>query len=118
MSEETTENFWSVIQSFEWPEPDPVSYRLYHDDQGRPLFYTMEHCAGSYVEVDQATYIQGSYHVVVRDGKLIHLQPRIKVSRLAPDTDCGTPCHPQDLCLIVSADRPHQKWKIKTNDCD
>lgn len=118
VSQATTDNFLQVMQTFAWPEPEPVQYRLYHDDQGLPLFYTMETCPGTYINVDQTTYILGSYDVRVQDGKLILLQPKTQVSRLLPHVDSGTPCHSKDVCVIVATDQPHQKWKKQTNDSD
>ena len=118
MNNTTTENFWSVMRDFSWPEPNPVSYRLYHDAQGQPLVYTMEHLEGTYIEVDQITYIRGSYHVLVRNGQLIQLEPRVQVCRLQPDTVTGTTCDPRDVCVIVDSDRPHKKWKKQVDDID
>lgn len=116
MSDETTDNFWKVIQQFHWPDTEPVSYRLYHDEHGAPLFYTMEDLPGTYIEVDQTTYIRGSYHVAVRDGRLIVFEPKVEVSRLILDREHGTPCHPRDVCIVVQSARPHQKWIKQTND--
>jgi hypothetical protein len=116
MSDETTENFWSVIENFQWPDPVPVTYRLYHDDEGRPLFYSMEELPGTYIEVDQPTYIHGSHQVQVKNGKLIVLEPRIQVSKLVTDLDSGVPCDIRDVCVIVEIDRVHQKWKKIAND--
>jgi hypothetical protein len=116
MSEETTRNFLNVLQSFEWPEPMPVTYRLYHDEQGRPLIYTMEALPGTYIEVDQATYVKASYHVMVRDNKLIVLQPKTSVSRLVSDPEVGTPCDFRDVCVVVDPSRQHKKWTKQTND--
>jgi hypothetical protein len=118
LSEETTQNFLSVMQSFEWPEPVPATYRLYHDEQGRPLIYTMEALPGAYIEVDQATYIRASYHVVIRDKKLLVLEPKTQVSKLVPDPQVGTPCDLRDVCVVVDSNRPHQKWTENTNDID
>jgi hypothetical protein len=118
MSNETTQNFWSVLRHFEWPEPEPVIYRLYHDDQGRPLFYSMEKLPGTYIEVDQATYVRASYQVRVRDGRMMVLQPLIQVSKLDPHDDLGVPCHTQDVCVIVRPDQSHQKWRKITNEID
>jgi hypothetical protein len=118
MSEQTTKNFWSVIQSFEWPEPDPISYRLYHDDQGRPLIYTMEKLPGTYIEVDQPTYQRACYHAVVKQGRLIISRPAVQVSRLAPDQESGVCCDPRDVCVIVKQDQSHRKWRKITNDID
>ena len=118
MSNPTTENFWAVLQEFQWPDPEPVTYRLYHDDQGRPLFYTMEQLPGTYIEVDQATYVRACYQVRVRDGRLIVLEPRIQVSKLARTSDHGTPCDHRDVCVVVEPNQPHQKWKKITNDID
>jgi hypothetical protein len=118
MSEDTTQNFWSVLRQFQWPEPRAVTYRLYHDDQGQPLFYTMDELPGTYIEVDQRTYVRASYQVLVQDSKLILLEPRIQVSKLAPDNDHGVACDHRDVCVVVDAGRPHQKWRKITNDID
>ncbi len=116
MSNETTQNFLSVIENFQWPDPVSVTYRLYHDEQGRPLIYTMETLPGTYIEVDQTTYIHGSHQVRVKDGKLIVLEPRTQVSKLSRDNAQGTPCDQRDVCVVVASDRQHQKWKKITND--
>lgn len=118
MSEETTRNFWDVMQSFQWPEPEPISFRLYHDDNGKPLIYTMEHLPGAYIEVDADTYTRASHNVRVRDGRLILLEPAIRVSRLVKDPDNGMACDPRDVCVVVDALQSHEKWKTKTNDID
>lgn len=118
MSNETTQNFWSAIENFQWPDPEPVTYRLYHDDQGRPLIYTMEALPGTYIEVDQVTYVRASYQVRIRDGKLVILEPKIQISRLGTDSDHGTPCDHRDVCVVVGSDQPNRKWKKIINDID
>lgn len=83
------------------PEPQPVSYRLYHDDQGRPIVYTMEDLPGNYIEIDRETYVSGSPWVRVVDGKLrqlfMHAQEKLRPS------DSGTPCHPRDVAVVDPA---------------
>lgn len=116
MSIETTENFLRALRSFVWPDPPTVCYRLYHDAQGLPLFYTMEELPGTYIEVDQVTYVHAPRNVIVKDGKLQLVQTRKQVSRLVPDTEIGTCCHPKDVCIVVDCDQSHQKWRSETND--
>jgi len=118
MSDPTTQNFWSVIKDFQWPDPEPVVYRLYHDKEGQPLIYSMEALTGTYIEVDQITYIRGSHQVRVENGKLIVIEPRVQVSRLDKDSVSGVPCDYRDVCVVVEIDQPHQKWKKITNDID
>lgn len=118
MSEETTRNFWEVMRSFQWPEPEPIFYRLYHDDSGRPIVYSMEALPGAYIEVGQETYTRASHNVRVRDGKLVVLQPKIHVSKLVRDQNSGTPCHPQDVCVVVDSMHTYHNWKKVTNDID
>jgi hypothetical protein len=114
--QENTENFLEFWQSFQWPEIQPVIYRLYHDDEGRPIIYTMEDLPGTYIEVDQATYIYGSFGVKVVEGKLIIIQPAITAKKLQPSQDQGTPCDPRDVCVVVDHGVKHQKWNITTNE--
>ena len=105
---ETTE-FWNILRSM--PEPQPVFYRLYHQD-GVPLFYSMEDLPGTYIEIDAETFARSPVHVRVRDGKLVE---RIwqTTAKLVP-SDTGTPCHPDDVTIVVSETEPHQRWSKQT----
>lgn len=118
MDEDTTRNFWSVLKNFQWPEIKPVSYRLYHDDQGVPLFYTMEDLPGTYIEVDQAVYVSSPHNVRVQNGKLTVLPVKKTVTKLRPDTAKGTCCHPLDICVLVDLDGPYQLWSQHANEVD
>ena len=106
----TPEQFWSILHNM--PEPLPVSYRLYHDDQGRPLFYSMETVPGTYIEIDQATFARSASNVRVRDGKLIEIT-WATTTKLVPGNS-GSTCHPDNVAVIVTEDRPHTKWSRKT----
>ena len=106
----TPEQFWSILHNM--PEPLPVSYRLYHDDQGRPLFYSMETVPGTYIEIDQATFARSASNVRVQDGKLIEIT-WATTTKLVPGNS-GSPCHPDNVAVIVTEDRPHTKWSRKT----
>jgi len=114
--QENTENFLEFWQSFQWPEIQPVIYRLYHDDQGRPIIYTMEDLPGTYIEVDRATYIHGSFGVKVVDGKLVIIEPAVVTTKLQPSQDQGTPCDLRDVCVVVDQSVEHQKWTKIINE--
>lgn len=115
---QTTENFLKVMEEFQWPNPLPVSYRLYHDDQGRPLFYTMEDLPGTYIEIDQQTYVTASYSVKIIGGKLIVIESKSRVKKLRPSQTDGVCCDPRDICVIVDNDQQNQRWSFGTNDQD
>ena len=106
----TPEQFWSILHNM--PEPLPVSYRLYHDDQGRPLFYSMETVPGTYIEIDQATFARSASNVHVRDGKLVEIT-WATTTKLVPGNS-GSPCHPNNVAVIVAEDQPHTRWSKRT----
>jgi hypothetical protein len=103
------QEFWAALVPLPAP-PDPV-YRLYYDDLGCPLFYSMEELLGNYIEIDHKTYQTSPPHVRVVDGKLIILETSI-VYKLKPG-DSGTPCDPRDICVVVDNAQPHTKWSLK-----
>jgi len=80
------------------PEPHPVFYRLYYNNQGQPVAYTMEDLPGDYIEIDSETYQLGPLNVRVIKGKLIYLTLRTS-EKLRPG-DTGTPCHASDVCIV------------------
>ena len=107
------EEFWAILHAM--PEPPPVSWRLYYNEAGEPITYSMEHLPGIYIEVDAETYARAPFNVRVRDGRLIELKSAVR--RLAPG-DTGTPCHPNNVAIVVPLTEPHQPWSMKTHEFD
>lgn len=110
----TPEEFWHILHSV--PEPVPVFFRLYYDEStGRPLFYSMEDQPGTYITIDRETYARSSMRVRVKNGELIPVSLPL-VPKLVPGQ--GTPCHVQDVALVVAADQPHTKWNLRSYETD
>lgn len=111
----TPEEFLKIL--LDVPEPKPIFYRLYHDNHGRPLVYSMEDLPGDYVEIDQDTYVKANYRVKVVDGRIKELPPVAWVSKLVPNGR-GTCCHPEDVSIVVPVDLPNIKWSLNTHEDD
>jgi hypothetical protein len=94
------------------PEPNPVFYRLYHDEQGNPLFYSMADEPGTYIEIDRATYVKNSMRVKVVDSQLIEVTWKV-TNKIVPN-DEGVHCDPRDVAVIVDFSKPNTKWSKKT----
>ena len=100
----------------EAPETLVPSYRLYYNDAGDPVLYTMEDRPGTYVEVDADTYARAPFNVRVVDGQLQYVKPKISVHKLKPNASVGVPCDPRDVCVVVPEHKPHVKWNMETNE--
>lgn len=116
MTNATTKNFLQVMAEFKWPDPVPISYRLYYNDDGTPKCYTMEDLPGKYIEVDQDTYIKRLWNVLVVDGKLQIIPPSVTVYKLKPNNSLGVCCDARDVCVVVGQDQPGIKWTRTTNE--
>jgi hypothetical protein len=111
MSEMTPEEFWAIWENSA-PAPSPeIEYRLYYDDNGFPLFYSMEDSPGMYIRVDKDTFFNGPKHIRVIDGKIVETQI-CWTKKLIP-APLGVSCHPQDVCIIVDPEQPHTNWRLK-----
>lgn len=105
----TEEEFWAALTPLP-PSGDSTIYRLYYDDQGYPLFYSMEDIPGNYIDIDSETWHNASIARVV-DGKIIR-NKGVLVPKLIP-TDIGTACYPNDITIVVAETDPHKKWSLK-----
>ena len=105
----TPEEFYNILRSV--PDAKPVEFRLYHDDQGCPLFYSMEDLPGSWISVDAVTYAQARHDIRVVGDSFVELPKQRAVRKLRPSQH-GQPCDPRDICMIVSDTQPHVKWEL------
>jgi hypothetical protein len=114
MSDLTLEEFWKILHNV--PESKTISFRLYYDELGAPIIYSMEELPGNYIEVDQSVYAVANFNVKVVDGTLIYIAPTITINKLQPSNNNGTPCDPRDVCVVVTLDQPHTLWSTTTNE--
>ena len=93
----TPEEFWNILHSM--PEPRPVFYRLYYNDAGQPVCYSMEDLPGNYIDIDAETFGLAPDNVRVVDHKLKYITIRTS-NKLVPGIT-GTLCHPQNVAVVV-----------------
>ena len=109
----TPEEFFATLRDM--PVPVPPTYRLYHDDRGQVLFYTMEDLPGLWVAVDVVAYAQARHDVKVIDGRIVELPRQPLINKLRP-SDRGICCDPRDICLVVNENQPHVRWSLATSE--
>lgn len=102
----TEQEFWSILRSV--PEPVKPFYRLYYDEHGHALFYSMEAVAGNYIEITPEQFAKNDMLVRVVDKKIVPMRFGSR-GRLV-QSDHGTPCHPNNVAIVVPETQPHQKW--------
>lgn len=104
----TEDEFWAALTLLP-PATLPI-YRLYYDDQGYPLFYSMEAVPGNYIELDAETWRNANIAQIV-NGKIVR-HKATTIPKLVP-SDTGTACHPNDITIVVPETEPHTKWSLK-----
>jgi hypothetical protein len=110
---ETTQNFWQALREWNPEPPRPVFFRLYYDDNGKPICYSQEDLPGNYIDVTPMELAISNHNVRVIAGRLEPIPPRVSMIKLVP-SDAGTPCDPRDVTVISHA--PAQHWKRKTHE--
>jgi len=113
MNEQEFLDFWKAI---EWPEIKPVYFRLYYDDSGLPLFYSHEDQPGKYIDITPEQFALRDLQVRVVNGTLTPRKQAVPL-KLVP-SDRGTPCHPDDVSIIVAESSAGTKWSKRVVDSD
>ena len=111
---ETTENFWRALAE-PVPDPAPIFFRLYYNERGEPVSYSMEDLPGNYIEIDAETYQRSRSNVRVINGKIVPVVYKRPTSKLTPGT-AGTACLPNNVSIVVAEDQSHIKWSLKSNE--
>jgi hypothetical protein len=114
MTKSNNDIFLDFWRSYQWPEIKPVMYRLYHDDSGRPIVYSMEELPHKFVELTAEEFGRHNYQVRVVQGKLIPCEHKT-FEKLVPTQGVGTTCHPNDVTIVVASNQENQTWAL-SND--
>ena len=101
--------FW---RNHKWPQLPTLYFRLYHDQQGKPLEYSRHDRPGTYVDVTPEQFAIADMTVRVVAGKLVQAD-KPRMPKLVPCQQGGVACHPDDVTVIVSSN-PHRFWNMKT----
>jgi hypothetical protein len=109
----TEQEFWAILRDV--PEPAPIFYRAYYNNEGWVECYSMEDLPGNYIDIDQPTYVLSPYARIV-NGKLVVIKPISTVTKLVPG-NVGTACDSRDVCVVTTS-KEHIKWSLKTSETD
>ena len=106
------QQFWEEVQGLlKTTQPVVPKFRLYYNDQNKPIVYTMEELEGNYIEITREAYLEAAMNVRVQDGKLVKIDSTPAFKKLIP-SDHGTPCDPNNVAVVVELDQPHILWSI------
>jgi hypothetical protein len=107
--------FWQAVTQHDWAEPEiPLEFRIYYNDQGDIICYSMEDIPGNYIVTDQHTFNQFRTDLKVRDGKLIKITQSASW-KLVPSESAEYACAASDITVVVPQDYNNKKyWKVET----
>ena len=108
----TPEEFWSIL--YNQSAPKPVFYRVYYNNDGDVICYSMEELPHNYIELTAEQYQASPTNAKVIDCQLVVIKPKKIISKLTPSTERGTPCCSEDVSIVVNESTTHTKWMIKT----
>lgn len=111
-------NFWDALELFktEYSPPSPIEYRLYYANDGSPLFYTTDtSIRGQYIIIDKNTYQDGDYLNVKVVNGVLKIKKASDIRKLIPSNDHGTPCHSDDITVIMTDnfDKNITRWNAR-----
>ena len=110
------DKFWQEVLNLLEPVTEKkVSYRLYYNDDGTCLFYSMDDLVGNYIEVSQEVFALSDPNVKVQNGKLVKINPN-KSFKLIP-AETGIKTSLLDIAIVVD-NEPFAQWNITNYESD
>lgn len=99
-------NFWEAIEQLGGTAmevvPVELERRLYYDENGDVVTYTMEDLPGNYIIVSQEIFDQVRTDIKIKDGEIIRIT-RSNSWKLQPSDNKSTPIHPSDVSIVVNS---------------
>lgn len=102
--------FW---QQHQWQEPEPVLFRLYHDEAGRPREYSQQRLPGAFIDITPEQFARADFRVRVVSGVIVPQEPP-PPPRLVR-SDHGQRCDPRDITVITDRE-PYQAWSMTQDE--
>jgi hypothetical protein len=89
-----------------------IEYRLYHDDNGHVISYSVKDMPGKYIVITKQEFAECRMDVTVgQDGKII--RPRRTVTKIEKSAS-GIRCHKYDVNIIVDENDTGHYWSTVT----
>ena len=99
-----TDNFLEALKMVRPVKRQEIFFRLYYDNDGNIITYSMEDLEGDFIEVTCEEFAIGDKNIKIVDGK-IHKICLTTYGKLVPINN-----NPTDITVIT--DKP--SWKMKT----
>lgn len=92
-------------------------YRLYYDDAGNPIRYSMQSLEGNYITVTRDQYVAARMDIVVRNREIISKRNFRRVAVYEKNSS-GIKTSKYDINILLSDDdvAEHNFWKLTEYD--
>ena len=87
-------------------------YRLYYNSDGTPKYYSMEELEGTFIYVDQQTFQNCRYDIVVIKGVIKSLSENMisRYNQVDQETTTTVRTDPTDILLVVGQSDSYILW--------
>jgi capsule polysaccharide export protein KpsC/LpsZ len=87
-------------------------YRLYYNSDGTPKYYSMEELEGTFIYVDQQTFQNCRYDIIVVKGVIKSLSENTisRYNQVDQETSTTVRTDPTDILLVVGQSNRYILW--------
>jgi hypothetical protein len=92
-------------------------YRLYYNDDGIPLFYSMEELEGKFIFVELPVFESSRYDIKIVDGKIRSLNDTVsKYHLVSVKTKTTVMCDQDDISILNIKKKSYKLWDYKSSN--